>query len=485
MSDLRELADYVVEHPEAYDCRWRLAKRLYMAWEYNEAQRHLLILKKNWNRKLNVLRYLAATYFRLGRYEEAIKELNDILVQWPSEVPVWEQLAKVHEVAGNNEKAAAAWEEVLRLDPDHSIAGRAVNRLRTGPTNTPRDELHLAESDSGINLRAGRVCENCGAQNSEEFDRCWQCHGSLTRRNTPVGTKASSESTTSLAWFRPLAGGLAAVAAFSAAMYVALTQLPSATETVPESVYEAVGIALYMPRLAIGCALLFCCPLALLACFRVLKIPNLNFVDACGAGMLIASVSYVLLWTPVEYQRYALLGPAAASAFIMLLFLPGGGPLRLAGAWVLHSMFATALGAGIWWAMVGTDPIRQWPHIERYSASSDARAATTPIPFGSSPFECSLVWATTGSPWLDSLCGFVTVEIIPDRADMALNVNLYKDSVVDNAVRREMENAVSQPPYRFTHQAVPGTRYVVQVTAPAEGSFWGTVRGILPVSTKS
>jgi hypothetical protein len=485
MNDLKELADYVVEHPEAYEYRWRLAKKLYMAWEYNEALRHLLILKRNWSRKLNVLRYLAATLFRIGRYEDAIKELDAILVQWPSEVPVWEQLAKVHEAAGNGEKAAEAWERVLRLDPDHSIADRAIKRLRAGPANTPRDELHLADSDSGINLRAGKVCENCGAQNSDEFDRCWQCHASLTARNTPIGVKSSPESVSSLAWLRPLTGGLVAVAGLSAAVYIALSQLPvfSGAEYVPESVYGAVGHALYFPRLAIGIALIVCCPLALSASFRLFRIPDLNFVDACGAGILVASVSYALLWIPLEYQHYAVAGPAAATAFVALLHLPGGKLLRLGGAWLLHSAFATALGAGVWWAMAGTEPLRQWPEIVRYSVSPGAHVTDTALPSGSAKFECSLVWATTGSPWLDSVCGLVALEIVPDRADLALNVQVFKESLVGGTLKWEPMADDSQPPYRITQQVEPGTRYIVHVLAPEQASFHGMVRGILPVST--
>jgi len=485
MSDLRELADYVVDHPEAYEFRWRLAKRLYTAWEYNEALRHLLILKKKWTRKLNVLRYLAATLYRLGRYNEAIQELEDILVQWPSEVPVWEQLAKVHEVAGNNEDAAVAWEEVLRLDPDHSIAERAVSRLRAEPANTPRDELHLADSDSGINLRTGRVCENCGAQNSEEFDRCWQCHASLAARNTPAGLEPTPDSSPSLAWLRPLAGGLAAVGAFSAAVYIALTQIPTGAEAAPESLHAALGGALYIPRLAIGGSLLVCCPIAILACFRLFGIAGLNFVDACGAGALVASVSYVLLWMPASYQPYAVIGPAAATALISLLYLPGGNPLRVGGAWLVHSAFATALGAGIWWFTVGLEPIHQWSEIMNYAASQNTQASDTALPFSSYPYKCSLVWATTGSPWLDSLCGTVDIDVEPDRDGTALNVTLYRAAIVDGEAKLELETTISQPPYRRTHRIEPGTRYEIHVTAPAEGSFHGVVRGILPVSARS
>ena len=252
MSDLRELTDYVSEHPDAYDYRWRLAKKLYMAWEYKEALKHLLVLKSDWTRHLNVLRYLAATYYRLGRYEEAIQELEEILRQWPGEIPVWEQYARVSEVAGRTEAAIVAWEEVLKLDPDHSIAGRAVLRLRSTPDNSSREELNLADSDSGINLSAAHICENCGAQNSEEFDRCWQCHALLAHAALSSSVQTPLPESSSKAWLRTLVGGLLTVAAVSACVYLSLAHLPNSmggtgTEEVPLSVYAVLAETLYSP----------------------------------------------------------------------------------------------------------------------------------------------------------------------------------------------------------------------------------------------
>lgn len=477
MNDLKELADYVVEHPEAYDYRWRLAKKLYMAWEYNEALRHLLILKKDWTRKLNVLRYLAATLYRLGRYQEAVDELEGILGQWPLELPVWEQLAKVREVMGDYEKAAEAWEEVVRLDPDHSIAGRAIERLRIGPADTPRDKLHLGDSDSGINLSTGRVCRNCGAQNSEEFDRCWQCHAQLNQRHTPADLRPSEAAPSSvMLWLRPLLGGIAAVASFAAALYVALVRFPSETAVaeMPASLYEALGQSLYMPRAAVGVSLAVGGPFLLFAIFRIARIRGLNLVDASGAGLLVASCTYLLLWTPLKYQPYAIAGPAAASAFVLALFLPDGNYGRVVVAWLAHSLLATTLALVVWISMVGMEPVRDWPLIARYAELSQNEPRELPIPGGKAPYICTLVWSTSGSPWLDAQCDRVFFNLETGSPGLPMTVELSANGAI--------QHATSQAPYRFVHPITPETRYTLRIATPEDGAFQGTVTGFLPLT---
>ena len=199
-ADLEELSQYVAVHPDDYERRWALAKKLYMAWEYNDAQKHLLILKKSWTRKLNVLRYLAATYYRLGLYDEAIAELNAITQLWPNEVAVWEQLARVYEIAGRTTHAAQTWEQIVRISPSHPTAARSVQRLRSPSGDSQREDLRLGDSDSGIDLSPYRICNNCGAQNSDEFERCWQCHTTLRSEETPIDSVHALPRPKSRAW---------------------------------------------------------------------------------------------------------------------------------------------------------------------------------------------------------------------------------------------------------------------------------------------
>ena len=150
MADLWDIARYVEAHPENHEQRWRLAKKLYMAWEYRLALEHLQVLKNEWRDRINVARYLAATYYRLGRYDEAIQELRDAVETWPEEM---------------------AWDEILALDSGHSLAAGAAKRLRAIPEESPEEALHLTDSDSGIDLSPKRICSECGAQNGAEMGR--------------------------------------------------------------------------------------------------------------------------------------------------------------------------------------------------------------------------------------------------------------------------------------------------------------------------
>ena len=166
-----EIARYVEAHPENHEQRWRLAKKLYASWEYRLALEHLLILKDEWQRKINVHRYLAATLYRLGLYVEAQRALEEAIEYWPKDVGLREQLARVLETAGKRDEAADMWESIRELQPSHPMAESAVRRLRRKTEASASEELNIGASDSGIDLSPGQVCPNCGAHNGEEFFR--------------------------------------------------------------------------------------------------------------------------------------------------------------------------------------------------------------------------------------------------------------------------------------------------------------------------
>ena len=129
MTDVWDLAAYVEAHPTNHEQRWRLAKKLYTSWEYRLALEHLLILKNELEPRENVMRYLAATYYRLGRHDESIKALQEALTVWPKDVSMREQLARTQAEAGHNDDALKTWRELAKLDPDHSFAKQAIARV--------------------------------------------------------------------------------------------------------------------------------------------------------------------------------------------------------------------------------------------------------------------------------------------------------------------------------------------------------------------
>ena len=138
MAEIWDIARYVESNPDDHEQRWRLAKKLYTAWEYRLALEHLQILKNEGQERINILRYLGATYYRLGRYEEATKELQNAIAIWPDEVGLYEQLARVLEIASDAAGAAEMWEKTLALDPHHPMAAHAAARLRSSMSDTEK-----------------------------------------------------------------------------------------------------------------------------------------------------------------------------------------------------------------------------------------------------------------------------------------------------------------------------------------------------------
>jgi len=145
MAEIWDIARYVEANPDDHEQRWRLAKKLYTAWEYRLALEHLQILKNEGQERINILRYLAATYYRLGRYEEASKELRNAIEIWPSEIGLYEQLARVLEIAGQHLPAAEMWEKVLELDPHHPMAAHSGARLRSIPAGAEKKKGLMPE----------------------------------------------------------------------------------------------------------------------------------------------------------------------------------------------------------------------------------------------------------------------------------------------------------------------------------------------------
>jgi tetratricopeptide (TPR) repeat protein len=138
MAEIWDIARYVEANPDDHEQRWRLAKKLYTAWEYRLALEHLQILKQEGQERINILRYLAATYYRLGRYDEARAELEQAITLWPDEIGLYEQLARVLEISGDHLGAAQEWDRVLSLDPHHPMAGHAAARLRSSASETDK-----------------------------------------------------------------------------------------------------------------------------------------------------------------------------------------------------------------------------------------------------------------------------------------------------------------------------------------------------------
>lgn len=185
MADVDEIRAYVESHPDDHKQRWRLAKKLYSAWDYRSALEHLLALREVWPDQVPVLRYLAATYYRLGKYEEAERELKLALKEHPDEYSLLEQLAKVYEGAGRTDDAIDAWTKVQEIKPSKT-AEEALERLgmamgtmaSTMATNVPEMSSHGNETVM--------MCPHCGESNDVFSKRCSRCHGDFAPEEKSV-----------------------------------------------------------------------------------------------------------------------------------------------------------------------------------------------------------------------------------------------------------------------------------------------------------
>ena len=475
-ADLEELSEYVFVHPDDYERRWTLAKKLYMAWEYNDALKHLLILKKNWSRKLNVLRYLAATYYRLGLYDEAITELRGITEQWPGEVAVWEQLARVYEVAGRSAEAANTWEQIVRVSPSHPTAARSVQRLRSPSEDARREDLRLRDSDSGIDLSPYRICKNCGAQNSDEFERCWQCHAALRNDDAPIDSVHAISAVKNNAWVRTLAGGMSTVAAVSASVYVTLHTMRAISEGGGSEygpVYDALAGALFIPRIICAVVLVIVWPIALSIGFRATGGRPLPWPSLCGAGLLLASIAYLAMWAPVPWLMYAPLVPAAMS-LIVILFFSGTAIGRGVGAWFVHGVFVVAAGLGAFAAAAGIQPILQLHAIADYSEKMMAVKEPGSVPIFSTEGagNRAVTWSPTGSTWLDQFGNTVIIEADPgDQQQATIAISLLSG-----------EEPISTPgpvPNSIMARVIPDVSYKLHVSGPEKASIKVSSKGAL------
>ncbi len=477
MAEMWDLAHYVEEHPDDYEQRWKLAKQLYAAWEYRLALEHLQVLKNEWQRKLNVVRYLSATYYRLGRYEEAIAELEEAIKTWPQEIGIREQYARVLEVAGKREEAIVAWEEINRLDSKHPIASNAVQRLKEKREQPREQDLHLTDSDSGIDLSPGRICPNCGAQNSDEFDRCWQCHAQLFHeRHTPKSSSGIEEHRPPVLTaesFSMAAGGVV-VALLALSLYLSMKLLifRSTDGVFISTLGDLYDSNLAVSRVLTGLGMLFIWPAVLALSLLLVKsdrpVPPPLVVLT---GLLMASFAYVCSWLPANlFNLTFILPPIIGLVIIAGAF--GIGWLRALNVWALHLVLVLIAALALFdlseSVQLGSvfNPLTEIPSIMRYSKEQQANPTpgNYPVPGETVPIVHKVKWKSTGSPWLDKRAGQTQFSIYCETE----NPNL-KFEINQGETKPLVFEYVKGKQWSHVYEIRPGEEYFVKLTG-ADGA---------------
>ena len=450
MVDVWDLQQYVEANPDDIQQRWRLAKKLYMAWEYRLALDNLLILKNEWSEKLNVRRYLAATYYRLKRYDEAVHELDDAIAKWPDELGLYEQKARALEVGGNKLAAADVWEKIAELDPDHGFAARAARTLR-GKDEPGDNSGSTTFGEAGMPpvMGAGAMafsspgpafteheeaCPNCGAMNNVEYERCWQCHAPLpkhaganlsgaTANRSPApsrfGAAAFRETSPRLDAFvsdtLPLILGVAVVLLLTFSVYNALRALfpaeGDAVATVPISIAEYLQQELLITRLILGGVLLLGWPLVLMLATRLAGEEDVPGRTIFLGGLFLGAVALAGLWLPWEALPAILAALAILSlAIVALMFRVH--PVQGALVWAIQ-LFVVGLGAIVLLAsMQGVQFVEEMPKLFRL-ATADRDPARLGVA-GRIPMHIQAAWEPTGSPELDAKINNVEISVISD-----------------------------------------------------------------------
>lgn len=425
MADLWELSRYVEAHPEDYPQRWRLAKKCYLDREYRLALEHLQVLKNEWKPKLSMRRYLAAVYFRMGRYEESIAELAEAIDLWPEELALRVQRAHMFEAAARKEEALAAWEGVRRLSPDHRGAQVALQRLRKEkPAPAPKSP-EAPPAGSSDEFAPGAVCPVCGARNSDEFQKCWQCHAPLDGAGLDSETwmhPASEAQSGPNALALPDATAARVILPVATLLLILAAGLTvwmfyQAGSSPEQTVLDPLGNALRYTRSGTGLALLLLWPLILRLSLHLWGCWRADGPVPAYLGLALAAFTYALTWLPGNLTIPLFLFPALLSLFGCILLLPLP-KLKLIAVWATQYacavLVAFAAFAGLEWAQTGFlfNPLVEVPVLARYATDHATQdAGGWPAAQGAGPLKVNVRTSSCGSPWLDGRAEDVVIEV--------------------------------------------------------------------------
>jgi tetratricopeptide (TPR) repeat protein len=483
MADTGDLVLHLEANPDDHEQRWSLAKKLYMSWEYRQALEHLVILRGEWSQRVNVVRYLAATYYRLGRYDDAANQLLEGLEIWPDEIGLREQLAKVLEASDERVKAAEVWEEIAELSPDHPLAARAAKRLRKKTNPRASGDLKLFDSDSGIDLSSTQICPHCQAKNRAEFDRCWQCHATLGASAESVAAEQKTMLDPANVWIWTLVSGLVLVALIVVSVFVTLDQVnirnaERAEGIAPQSVYAVLVEEATGARIITGLVLLLAWPAGLWASISIARASQVPASVVNMSGLILAAGTYALMWLPVSNLMWTATVPAAVS-LALVLGLYRVGYVRGLAVWALQGVIAAGVVMACFFLTIGSSAVLGLPAIMAYAKGfdSDLEPGDHSLPSSQGSATYSLQWKSSGSAWLDERASAVTIVVTSgsDSAQGTIQLEAAGEVITTRSVN-------GKKPTQVQEAVRPDTPYSLRIKeVPSSGQtpFKPRVHGVL------
>lgn len=491
MADVWDIAQYVETHPDDHEQRWRLAKKLYLAWEYRLALEHLQVLKNEWEPRPNVRRYLGATLFRLQRYDDAIRELTEAAKLWPEDVPIRQQLARVLEAADRASEAADIWNEILEIEPDHEFGQDVLNKLRkpkraaperprrrsstrvkavAGPKAQPRGEFGQAEV----------VCQNCGARNGPEFSECWQCHGSLAYALPYEPNEDAAAPPPVPLHENPapwVALGVAVVALLAGGLYLTMVEMfPPAPHPpgarIPDTLADFFFFDMMMTRFVGGIILVVAWPVAFRIADYLLGLQTVDNRYLAAAGVFLGALTYLVLWLPAPYPFYGLLAlPLVALAICTIVFT-----VRLYQGvllWLVQGLIVLIVAGSVLAAFHGFDLIRDLPAVIRAAQNADANTFTWNTTV---PDEIDIKVTRSQSAWLNRHANRIAISARTGPVTRRAFVELDHDGRVLAFEEMDEDGVVFE-----YHEIVPGEPYRLIVSGEVGVTAEIEVRGLLPI----
>lgn len=491
MADVWDIAQYVETHPDDYEQRWRLAKKLYLAWEYRLALEHLLVLKNEWEPRPNVRRYLGATLFRLQRYDDAIRELEDAAKTWPDDVAVRQQLARVLEAADKPKDAAEVWNEILELEPDHEFGKTVLTKLskpkqaaRERPRRSSTKLKPVASPQARPRTELGQrevVCQNCGARNGPEFNECWQCHGSLAYALPFEAREEEYPHTPVVLTENPapwIVLGVAVVALLASGLYLTLIEMfpkvaPAVGARVPTSMAEFYFYDMQMTRFVGGIVLVVAWPVAFRVADYLLGLQSVDNRYLSGAGVLLGALTYLVLWLPAPYPLYGLVAiPLVALVICTIVFT-----VRLHQGlmlWLVQGLIVVLVAGSVLAAFHGFDLVRDLPAVARAAmkpAGEGAYAWETTV-----PDESHFTIPRANSTWLNRHANRIVVRAQPGTLTRRAFVELN----LEGRVLAFEELRPNGTTFEY-HDIRPGETYTLMVSGEEGVAVTVSVRGLLPI----
>lgn len=479
MAEIDDLTAQVEKTPENHELRWRLAKRLYMTGDYRAALKHLQILRGQWKPKINVARYLAAAYYRLGRYDQSIAELEDAVLEWPMEIPLREQLARVFEVAGRKERAILTWKQLLEVKEDHEFALRALERLENRtPPPVPSYVPTLNDEDMGLDADTGFLCPNCGTLNTSDFDRCWKCNTRIRKTPAPQSSALEPPHVTPIEVWHTLAGiaaGFLLLLALLLTLRQYLLNQNAARDLVPlETIQGVLDEKMWTTRLVLGLALLCGWPAAIWISATLARNYEVRPFTIAVTGGLFGAAFMAFLWLPFYLLASAAPVLLLLSALPICLVFPMNR-LQKAVTSVAQAALVVCLAYILVALIEGNVFVAAVPELVSRSFHLDRRpeSGVYLLPPLKAPLNAPLKWNSTGSMWLDSRAGrsIFTISLNGADTDITVEITDGTDSVY--------YSRTSKFPFRFAFEAQPKKPYQFIIDGAQGTELEITIRGLL------